>query len=267
MPSSNSLFSTDDDKENAIIVDARDDISIVDDPSTTLPSSVTSINDINEITLDDLKNNSLPRRGDTASTIIRPDVRPGVSRRDAVYYYKLVDPSPDLAPDPNDGALDSGTDLNLRGGDEIDIRRDRKVVLFVEGNIDFNADGGDININPDAANDSSHLEIYATSDTSTIAFNGNGEINIKALLHAPESPVTVLSDPNVSFIGAMWVENFTGKNLTNTFDINFDSSDTAVDEDQYLNYTYVYNDLVDLNVRIADPIIAPPSQWGTQQVE
>lgn len=261
LPSSNSLFSTDDDKENAIVVDPRN-IPIVPDPSTTLPSSVTSINDINEITLDVLRNDSLPRRDDRATDIIRPGVP-----LDAVYYYKLVDPSPELAPDPDDDVLDSGTDLVLTGGDTINIRNGRKVVLFVEGDINLNATGGDININPDPANNSSHLEIYATDSSSEIEFEGNEQINIKALLHAPESPVTILNDPNVSFIGAMWVEDFTGKNLTNTFNLNFDSNNFAIDEDQYLNYTFVYNDLVDLNVRIADPVVAPPSQWETQQVE
>ena len=57
----------------------------------------------------------------------------------------------------------------------------------------------------------------------------------------------------------MWVEDFTGKTLTNSFEIN--------SEDQYPNYTYVYDFSVNNNVRIADPIISAPAQWNTLEAK
>ena len=237
------LFNTaGNERRNTIIADPR-----------SVPIA-TEVN-VNTVTLTDLTTNSvsLPRNSDTETNV----------KGDDVYYYNLVNGS------------GNPTNLDLSGGDTINIRNGRKVVLFVEGDIDLDATGGDININPDVVNDSSHFEIYATSNTSRITFDGDGGIYVQGLLHAPESPVTILNDPNVSFVGAMWVENFTGKDLSNTFDINFRPDDTVINEDQYLNYTYVYDFLVDFNndadnsndVRIADPIIARPSQWETQQVE
>ena len=67
----------------------------------------------------------------------------------------------------------------------------------------------------------------------------------------------------------MWVEDFKGKVLTNNFVINPvpKNSTSPPPEDQYLNYSYVSDFLVNspLNLKIADPIIAPPLEWDTQQ--
>ncbi len=252
LPNTDDLF---DSTNNSIIVDPRN-VAIVVDPADPTPPAIPPLANVNEITLADLTTESLPINGATATTV----------QGDTVYYYKLVDT---VNADP--AILGNGTNLNLVGGNTINIRRGRKVVLFVEGNININAAGGNININPDSVNNSSHLEIYMTDATSNINFNGiyvddtNGNVNLKALLHAPQSPVSILGSPDITFTGAMWVENWSGSS-SRRFDINVDTADAAIAEDQYLNYTYVNNVLVGNNSRIADPIIAPPSQWDTQQI-
>ena len=249
LPDTSDLF---DSTNNSIIVDPRN-LSLVVDPASLAPPppAIPPLANVNEITLAELTTESLPINGAIDTTV----------QGDIVYYYKLVD-----AVNPDPAILGNATDLNLVAGNTINIRSGRKVVLFVEGDISINAAGGNINVNPAAVNNSSHLEIYVTDASKSINFNGDSDINIKALLHAPGSPVTIAGDPNVTFTGAMWVENFTGTTLTETFDINVDTADAAINEDQYLNYTHVYNDLVNGNNRIADPIIAAPSQWDTQQI-
>ena len=227
--------------------------SILIDPRSPLIATETAIANINEITLNQLTTQALPLKGATATTIAG----------DTVYYYKLV-----TAVNPSPTILGFPGDLNLAGGNIIDIRRGRKVVLYVGGNINITPSiPGDININPDTVNNSSNLEIYVT-DAKNININGNGNINIKALIHAPSSTVNIeaASQSNVTFIGAMWVRYWDSSAGANSFDINIDNADVGVAEDQYLNYTYV-KDLITNNVRVADPIIAPPSKWETQQTQ
>jgi len=232
--------------QNSVVIDPRSPSVVVDPSDAAAPSAPTpDPSEVEGITLAELTTQSLPLTGDT------PTADVGGIGGDDVYYYKLVDAS---------GNLGSSQDLNLIAGDTINIRNNRKVVLFVEGSLNITTGASDININPAAANNSSHLEIFMTDPiSSTIQFSGNGNVNISALLHAPESPATVLGDPTVSFTGAMWIEDFTGKNLTNAFSI--------IAEDQYLNYTYVYDFLVGANLRVTDAIIAPPLQWNTQQTQ
>ena len=238
MPVNNDL---DDSTENSIIL------------STIGPSvkAIPAASSVNEITLANLKTNPLPLSGATR-TIIRGG--------DEVYYYKLVS-----GPSGIPGTLGAGTNLNLQAGDTINIRGGRKVILFVEGAINLDANGGNIELNHDPANNSSNLEIYITNG-STINFNGNyvdpfsGNINIRALINASDSIATVLGDPKVKFDGALWVGTFIGKTLSQNFTI--DSS--APSDHQYFNYTYIYDDLVGgANVKIADPIIGPPATWKT----
>lgn len=183
---------------------------------------------------------TLPLSGDTPTNV----------NGDDIYYYKLVDASGNIA---------SSENLILNPGDKIDIRDNRKVVLFVLGDIDIvTGSGGDIEINSPGSNNSSHLEIYMTDPTSKIDFRGDGNASIEALIHAPDSPVNVENSPTVSFTGALWVEDF-NDNSSGSFSINPD--------DQYLNYSYVSDFLVNSNRKVADPIIAPPLEWNTQETQ
>ena len=240
-----------DSTENTVIVDPRA-IRIVRNPNVALPDRV-EIEKVREVTLADLTTSSLslPLKRLNPTEDESSDIE-----GDTVYYYKLVD-----VVNPLNDRLGNGTDLNLNSGDTLAIRDDIKVVLFVEGDINITAGASDININnnPINPNDSSHLEIYMVGRNSRINFSGTGNVIIKALIHAPESTVDVLGDPNVDFTGAMWVKDFNGKTLTNAFRIKSD--------DRYFNYTYVYDFQEDNNIRIADPIISPPEQWNTQQVD
>jgi hypothetical protein len=258
LPTDVNLF---DNTKQSILIDPIPRAPVI--ATETLPAN------INEITLADLKKESLPIKGATGTTVAG----------DTVYYYKLVDAVP-----PTPGIQ---TDLNLVGGNTINIRSGRKVVLYVEGNINITPNItippavppdpanpgvlGDININSDPANTSSNLEIYVTDPSKNININGAGNINIKALIHAPDSIVNIAagSTANVTFIGAMWIENWNSTAAADSsFDINIDNTDVAITEDQYLNYTYV-KDLITPpnNIRVADPIIASPSEWKTQETK
>jgi hypothetical protein len=245
--------------------------SILIDPDSRAPviATETAIENINEITLGNLTTKALPLKGAKETKI-----KEGTPEEDTVYYYKLVDAAP-----PTPGVK---TDLELVGGNTIDIRSGRKVILYVDGDIKITPNltippdpaipgdpgvPGDININPDTGNNSANLEIYVTDPDKNIYISGDGNINIKALIHAPSSTVNITagSTSNVTFIGAMWVKDWNSVAAADSsFDININNADTGIAEDQYLNYTYV-KDLIDLNARVADPIIAPPSEWKTQQ--
>ncbi len=249
--------------------------SILIDPRVPAIATETLPANINEITLADLKKESLPIKGATGTTV----------GGDTVYYYKLVD-----AVNPDPLVLGNPANLDLVGGNTINIRSGRKVVLYVEGNINITPNitippdpaipgdlgvPGDININPDPTNNSSNLEIYVTDLNKNININGAGNINVEALIHAPDSIVNIAagSTANVTLIGAMWVEDWDSKAAVgSSFDININDTDVAVTEDQYLNYTYVKQlidvpDTDDNNTRVADPIVAPPSEWKTQEAE
>jgi Tfp pilus assembly protein PilX len=202
---------------------------------------------VNDISLADLKNEALPIAGDDETSV----------NGDTVYYYQLT----------------AGDDLDLDDGDIIDIRSGRKVVLYVNGDIDIT---GNVKVNYDYKgvafkNNSSHLEIYVIKPNADINFGGTGDIQIQALIHAPDATVNVISgDPKITVIGAMWVKDWNvTTNLTTPFYINAYNNGAAYvskEEDLYLNYTYVYDYLRDLNAEIADPQIDTPSRWETKEV-
>jgi hypothetical protein len=264
LPTDANLF---DNTKQSILIDLRV-------PVIATATETANIPNINEITLNELKTQALPLNGNPDLTISRSIGTPVGG--DTVYYYKLVDAvTPDTSALGVNATLGNPVDLNLVGGNTINIRSGRKVVLYVEGDINITPlVPGDININPDPANTSSNLEIYITDATKNININEDGNINIKALIHAPDSIVNIAagSTANVTLIGAMWIEDWNSQAaVDSSFDINIDNTDAAVTEDQYLNYTYVKSlfDVLDTsnNTRVADPVIAPPSEWKTQETK
>jgi Tfp pilus assembly protein PilX len=203
---------------------------------------------VNNISLADLKSKALPIAGADETSV----------NGDTVYYYQLT----------------AGTDLDLDDTDIIDIRSGRKVVLYVDGDINID---GNVKMNYDYnsgafKNNSSHLEIYVTKPNAEINFSGTGDIQAQALIHAPDATVNISSgDPNITIIGAMWVKDWNvTATLTTPFYINAynnGGSYVSKDEDQYLNYTYIYDYLRGLNAEIADPQIDTPSRWETQELK
>lgn len=218
--------------------------------------------DINLLTASEIanlstNNISLPRPGDVSQTL---------SDGSIYYHYKQSDPNP--------------TDITLNGTD-LDIRAGRKVILYLNGNITLqgnaNPNGVDLNSRPGNGNKSYNLEIYGSNNTTDIKLKGNGTINIKALIHAPNATVTVEDNPTVVINGAVWVKDWDGSSsLTNDVLIRPDPNTanpnnlppTPADvSQQFYNYTYIKNDLVNAGVRVVDPIISVPSRWETQEAE
>jgi Tfp pilus assembly protein PilX len=200
-------------------------------------------NDINLINASNVSITSLPRPGDLSET--RPD--------SSVYYHYIVNGNIDL----------SDQDINIVAG--------TKVILYVDGNIILtgnSADKVDLNYRTDNNNKSYNLEIYGTDQTNEIRLKGNGEINIKALIHAPNAQVIVEDDPTVTIKGAVWVKDWNGSSsLTTPVTISPDDpTDTTKISEQYSNYTYIKNDLVSAGARVVDPVISTPSRWETKQV-
>ena len=187
----------------------------------------------------------LPQPGHLSET--RPD--------GSVYYHYVVDGNINL----------NNADINISAG--------RKVILYVKGNITLTADGSGNSVNINSRNNgnkSYNLEIYGTDQTNQIIFKGGaGEINIKALIYAPNAQVEVQANPTVVIDGAVWVRDWKGKTgLTKDVEIRPDDlGNPTLISQQYFNYTYVKNDLVNLGVRLVDPIISAPSSWETLQAE
>ena len=154
----------------------------------------------------------------------------------------------------------------------LNINRETKVILYVQGNITFQ---GNLNKDPDPAppdesNSSAYLEIYGNSGTSgsyryncasgvtcpTTQVTIAGNLDGNAFIHAPAATVTGSGAPNVNLTGAIWVNNW------NTPNFNI----TITPDDKYFNYLTVQSFVTAQN-RIVDPILSTPSSWKTEEVQ
>ncbi|MDJ0635018.1 MAG: hypothetical protein QNJ34_17645 [Xenococcaceae cyanobacterium MO_188.B29] len=224
---------------------------------STLATPPWSINDFNSLSLLDLQDISvnktpLPRSSDESHTF-----------GDNIYYHYVV---------ANGDVTLNGTDLFVRAG--------RKVILYLDGNLtlDSTVDGVDLNSRSSNNNESYYLEIYGSTNTSTITLRGNGAINIKGLIHAPKATVRIEDDPTIIITGAVWVKDWNNTTtLTNDVLIQADPNPTitsplsppspALVSQQFYNYSYVRDDLVGGTARVVDPVISSPSRWETKQAE
>lgn len=216
---------------------------------------------VNSLSAADINNGiTLPRPGDVFEHI-DSNTNSAVDPGEEVYYHYDVDSL-------------SG-EINIQNED-IKIIAGRKVILYVDVNMTFQANNAvdNVDINQDSSNSSYFLEIYGASGAQEINFKGNstpadnGEINIKAFVHAPNATVKVTEDPNITITGAMWVKDWDGdNNLTNNVVIQPDSSNATRVSEQYYNYTYIRDTLVGSQARVADPVISIPSRWETLEAE
>ena len=141
---------------------------------------------------------------------------------------------------------------------EIKVSENKKVILYVDGNITLN---GNAQLNPSPNTTSANLEIYGTNNTENINLKGNEEIKIKAFIQAPAAKVNISDNPKVDFDGSMFVKDWDVQSgVTKEIKITPD--------DQYFNYKSI-KDLSSSSgrPRIVDPIIYKPSEWETVQVE
>ena len=216
-----------------------------------LPVDASVINDINA---DDISDGiTLPRTGDKVETV----------GSDKYYHYRVS----------NKNVLLVGDDLNIVAGSKVILYLQKRLILEglpdPDGGGPLEADPVNINFRPNG-NDSTNLEIYSLNQNANrIVFRGTGDINVRALIHAPNAQVRVNNQPKVTVEGAMWVKDWDGNNNANTSVVISPDNPANGEEttDQYYNYTYVRNDWSDTDAKIVNPVIASPSRWETQEAE
>ncbi len=204
--------------------------------------------DVNDINASDINSGIiLPRAGDVSEhqdSNVNDTVDPG----EEVIYHYLVD-----------------GDLNLTN-ENIKIVAGRKVLLYVDKNITIQANGSGSSVDINSDQESYYLEIYGGDANQTITLSGgasSGEININALIHAPNAEVKIINDPTINITGAVWVKDWDGVSLSNNVMIKPDSQAADEISKQYYNYTYIKKYLVNANARVVDPVIADPSRCET----
>jgi hypothetical protein len=222
-----------------------------------IPSIISTPPDANSVTVASADlNTRLPTYQSTPNNAILPSSFPSNATEanatianakgvdpDNTYYYKV------------NGNLDINR-LNLS------IQNGTKVVLFVNGNLTFNSSSGNIALLPvtGSTNTSAFLEIYV-SGNRTITFSGNNRIEIRGLIHAPNSTVVVQDNPTIIVAGAIWANRLTGATSnTNRMTIFADTytSSSASNIPAYVNYSMTDNILI--------PTISPPDQWVMQEI-
>ena len=107
--------------------------------------------------------------------------------------------------------------LDIDYGEKLLSDSKSKVLLYVDGNLNIGTTGGsgDITIGSasgDAAS-SRFLEIHVTGNVN---IRGNGNIDIRALIHAPNGTVNITGSPIVTVNGSIWAENWNNTSGTVT---------------------------------------------------
>ena len=231
IPASNGCSDPADNGANSVISDARN-----------IPSITPIANKIAEASAASRVNTSLPTSplklgNTTAKAFVTPPA--GVTFDEDVhcknisdcrYYYNL-------------GATDIDVETKTDGI--------AKVTLYVDGNLNINRDiGSDIS--------SSYLEIYVTSSGS-ITIDSNNVNTINALIHAPDSQLTINGSGNVTINGAVWVDKFVN-NATATINPDQTKISSRSSVPSYELYTSTSN-------RIPRPLTSSPTNWVREEVE
>lgn len=159
-------------------------------------------------------------------------------------------------------------DLVASGGGEITITPGKKVIFYVQGNIDL---GGNPDINKTAGNTADQMQIYGNTYTSasttkygctglrlgsscptlTASFNGSG--TMRAFLHAPDATGSVNGGGNTegNFKGSIWIKDW---------DASSNNSKVKIDAEGN------YSNLLGAQNIITPPVIFPANSWQRQGV-
>ena len=127
-----------------------------------------------------------------------------------------------------------------------------KVTLYVDGDLNINADIG-------SSISSNYLEIYVEGNI-TIDATGR-DIEIDALIHAPNSKLSITGGGDVEINGSVWVNEFEN-NTTGNVTIAPDNTDmsSSITDRSYKFYTSTLD-------RVARPITGSPTNWQTEEKE
>jgi hypothetical protein len=188
--------------------------------------------------------------------------------------YTLTNPWTTLPRDTDVAAADGYyhylvNNLVASGNEEIVVKPNKKVILYVRGNINLS---GNPDLNKDASNTSANLQIYGNTYTDasktttkygcgsltlgtdcptlTAHFNGNG--TMKTFLHAPDATGSVSGGGNTNgnFIGSIWIKDW---------DSSSGNSKVKIDASgNYSNYLGAQN-------MVKPPLISPITSWQRQE--
>jgi hypothetical protein len=145
--------------------------------------------------------------------------------------------------------------------EDLKIKTGTKVILFVRGNITFNATDSSNTVNINQNNTSPYLEIYGNNTTNQVIFSGSGNISGNLFIHAPQATVKVTGTPTVNLNGAIWVKNW--DQTTGTVTLN---QDTVTQNDPITGAggTYsAYQFYTSKSSLKEKPLIYPATSWQT----
>ncbi|MBE9048317.1 hypothetical protein IQ255_28685 [Pleurocapsales cyanobacterium LEGE 10410] len=126
-----------------------------------------------------------------------------------------------------------------------------KVTLYVDGNLNINQDLGS-NVS------SSYLEIYVTNSGS-ITIDSDSTNTINALIHAPESQLTVNGTGTVKINGSVWVDKF-----VNNATVEIEPDTTRISS---LNTAPSYKLYSTATARTPRPLTGSPTNWVREEVQ
>ena len=143
----------------------------------------------------------------------------------------------------------SGNNLDIGYGKRLLTDSDSKVVVYVNNDLNIGADGVDGNItigsaSGDAAS-SRFLEIHVAGNVN---IKGTGNIDIRALIHAPNGTVNITDSATVTVNGSIWANNWNNTSGTVTI---------TPDDYQYYRIT---------RERTPSPITYRITDWERQDV-
>ena len=126
------------------------------------------------------------------------DAGTGYTGDDRYYYFVGTD-------------LDNPTALTINEGQSIITDGEAEVIIYIYGDLNINTLTGNENIinitNSSSAASSRFLEIHVTGNVN---IGGDGEVNIKGLIHAPNGTVNITGGPTVNLTGSIWAEDWDG---------------------------------------------------------
>ncbi|MDJ0743667.1 MAG: hypothetical protein QNJ32_09910 [Xenococcaceae cyanobacterium MO_167.B27] len=123
-----------------------------------------------------------------------------------------------------------------------------KVIIYVDGDLDINTGASLIRLaNFSNIATSRYLEIHVAGN---VDISGDGDLEIKGLLHVPNGTVTISGLANVDVTGSIWANDWD----------NSSGGTVTIDTDDYKFYSLTPN-------RTPKPLTYRPTNWETQEVE
>lgn len=154
------------------------------------------------------------------------------------------------------------TQLDIDSNAQVDGVSD--VTVYVDGSVSITPPPATpatvINIGGTTFSSSDYFELYVDNgNLITITPNGN-TVNIRGLIHAPTSTLTIVGNGTVNINGAVWVNDII--NTSATLNITGDDSSIAVGSGEPAYKFYTTSE-----TRTPRPVTSSPTNWVREEVE